>query len=210
MVRCGRTITLLAVLTLAPGPRPAAEDGASAGGPSVRVRVTTAKQRYVGRLLAIRPESLSVEHGSGPERRVVDVPRSRILGLELSQKRSRKPAGVGIGFAAGLGVALALGVLESEVRGVPTVAPTVAPTCLPPPPGSQAPPPPCRDTISFRGSSMSSSSRLALLALPFATAVFGAVLAPGEKWGATDVDELSLRLGPAPGGGVAASLVLRF
>jgi hypothetical protein len=190
IVRAGRALSaLIAVVATSARPLPAADVTAPAA--AARVRVTTDDGSIVGRLVSIRDTELTLDRGSGEP---VVIPRSRVLGLELSRRPSRKVHGAVLGLLAGLTVGALLAATGTGGGG--------AASCRLPPPG--VPPPPCDDTVSV------SAVSPWLLAAPVGGTLLGLAVAPGEEWRAVAPGELAVRVGPTAGGGVALRVTLGF
>ncbi len=151
-----------------------------------RVRVTTAQGQVVGQLAAARDLSLAVEQVVSGKAQIIEVPRSEILRVEVSQRPSRKGRGLAIGVLTGVGAAIAIG------RSVPCggVCPSGGGDC---------------EDIYCAETGLAS----ALLTVPVATLV-GYAVAPGERWRPADMTELSLRPEVPRGGGIALRLVVGF
>ena len=77
---------VLGLAVLASG-RPAAAEEAKALVPGSRVRIRTAEDRLVGRLVALRGETIVLARANGE---TLDIRRADVLGLEVSQRPSRK------------------------------------------------------------------------------------------------------------------------
>ena len=90
---------------------PAAAEEAKAFVPGSRVRVTTAENRSVGRLVALQGDKIVLERAKG---QTLEIRRADVLGLEVSQGPGRKLRGAAIGLLVGLGAAAAIGVAGGQ------------------------------------------------------------------------------------------------
>jgi hypothetical protein len=155
------------------------------------VRVTTRQGRLAGRLVAVRDDAIDLlqeEKGSAQTRQ---VSRAEILGLELSQRPSRKGRGWALGAVAGVGAALAIG--AGRCGGGSAGSCAVGATT-------------CNDSIRH-------SDCVALVALSgLLTVPLGGLLghgvAPGEKWGPADLTTLEVQPAVSGGGGVGIRIAI--
>ena len=173
--------------------------GAELPAPAVsgaRVRVTApavSGARLVGTVIGIDETRLTLSAGKG---RTVEVPRSAITRLEVSRHPSRRGKGAGIGALVGVGAAIVIGVAAGDDCGSRPARPEELDLV---------------ERLDFnlcfgRGELALAS---ALLTVPLGT-VLGYAAAPGERWAPTSPDRLRLAVAPTGGGGVGASLSLRF
>jgi hypothetical protein len=103
--------SVLVLATLAAGPPASAEETtASVAGP--RVRVTTAKGRLVGRVVAVHGETLVLERSGRAD--TLEIHRPEMLALEMSERPGRRGRGAAIGALVGIGAAVAIGVLGGD------------------------------------------------------------------------------------------------
>ena len=102
---------VLGLGTIATGPWASAEE-AMASAVGRRVRVTTAKGRFVGRVVTVSGETLVLEPAGRADPLEIHPPE--MLALEISERPSRKGRGAGIGALVGLGAAVAIGVVGGE------------------------------------------------------------------------------------------------
>ena len=109
--RCRTSRAFVLGLALLASGRPAAAEEAKALVPGSRVRIRTAEDRLVGRLVALRGETIVLARANGE---TLDIRRADVLGLEVSQRPSRKRRGAGLGALVGLGAAVAIGVAGGE------------------------------------------------------------------------------------------------
>jgi hypothetical protein len=179
--RCRIPMALgLGLATLAAG-RPARAEDAKAVAPGSRVRVTTSDHRFVGRLAALRGETIILEREKGE---TLEIHRAEVLGLEVSQRRGRKLKGAAIGLLVGLGAAAAIGVAGSD-------------DCSGRSSGS----------LCFGPAEVTAIS--GILTVPVG-ALLGALIAPGEKWRPAGVADLSVQAGPSRGGGFGVRVAVGF
>jgi hypothetical protein len=191
--RIGRLAVVLGLATLAAGRSAAAEETTVADlGP--RVRVTTAKGRFVGRIVAREGETIVLRREKG--HRTEKLGRPDVLGLEVSQRRSRKAKGAAIGALTGLGAAIALGVAAGEDCGAPPYQGGWANFAE-------------RLTYNLCFGHTETALLSGILTVPLG-ALLGALIAPGEKWRPAGVNELSVQAGAFNGGGFGVRLAVAF
>jgi hypothetical protein len=185
-------IFLLACLSLGVA-RPAAADEVNPA-PGTRVRVTTARKRVVGRVLAVRDDLLLLERDG--KRDPLKIRRPDVLRVEVSERRSARGRGASIGFLVGLGGAIALGVLAGE----------------------SCPAPPDHNGWDTFAETLNSNlcfgrAETALLAgivtVPLGT-LLGAAVAHGERWRPLNASRVSFAVGPVRGGGAGVRLAIAF
>ena len=184
---------VLGLATLAAGrPADAAETKASAVGP--RVRVTTTKERFVGRVVTVRGETLVLERAGRAD--TLEIHRPEILALEISERRSRRGRGAVIGALAGIGAAVAIGAAGGE-------------TCT----ASPGPADWGNFTEKLNSNLCLGHTETALLGglltVPLG-ALLGVAIAPGEKWRPIGVNQLSVGATMSRSGGVGLQVTLRF
>ena len=147
-----------------------------------RLRVT-ANERVIGQLVAQDEQSLTLY--TKTVRDPVVVPRSTIRRVEKSLARSQK----GTGAAAGA----VIGALSATVFGL-----VVGESCS----GGHG-----VDTLCFGQGAVGLASAVVLV--PLGTLI-GAVAAHGERWQEVPIQRFTVNVMPRRGGGVAASVSLRF
>jgi hypothetical protein len=183
---------------------PAQVKGEEPALPRVRVSAPSLDPRpIVGRLIRVDADSLQIQTVERPGRepaatQTVTVPRAAVTGVEVSRRRSRKALGALVGTVAGGGTAALL--LAGREAGIAS---------CPPPPGwglvgAGRPLPPCPSAATS-----GPSTGEALLAIP-AGALLGWLVAPGERWEASDPVTLDVSLSPGSGRAVGFRLVLSF
>jgi hypothetical protein len=173
--------------------RPVTAEEAKAAVPGARVRVTTSQDRFVGRLVALRGETIVLEREKGETR---EIRRADTLRLEVSQRPGRKLRGAGIGLLVGIGAAVAIGaaggqscsVEASPNPGVPGLGASVGSVCF------------GHGEMTVMGG---------ILTIP-AGALLGALIAPGETWRPVGAADLSVRAGASRGGGFGVRLAVGF
>ena len=145
-----------------------------------RLRVT-ADQIVVGRLVAQDEQYLTLMINHGRDRAV--VPRVRIITLERSLRPSRKGTGAASGAAIGALSAALFGLMAGGdcSDGLDII-------CIPP------------AGVAVLGS---------IVLVPLGTLV-GVVAAHGERWEVVSGHRLAVRVAPKRGGGMTASVSLRF
>lgn len=160
-------------------------DEPTGAGSGPRVRLTApavSGKRLIGTLVRQDDATLTLQRQGAKE--TMAVPRAAITRIEVSRHRSRRGKGAGIGALVGLGAAVVIGVAAGED---------------------------CYDgrarLICFDKGTMTAAS--ALLTIPVGT-LLGMAVAPGERWQTTTPERLRVALAPVRGGGVRASLSLRF
>lgn len=187
--RCG---VVLGLAVVAAG-RPAAAEEPTALGPGSRVRVTTAENRLVGRLVALRGETIVLARAEGE---TLNVRRADVLGLEVSQRPSRRGRGAGLGALVGLGAAVAIGVAGGEDCGAT------------PGPANWG-----NFTETLNSNLCFSHTEAGLLSgvltVP-AGALLGALIAPGEKWRPAGAAELAVQAGTSREAGLTVRVTLGF
>lgn len=185
-------IILLTAASLATG-EPAVAQGA--GGPGSKVRVTTANERFVGRLAAVRGETVVVERARAGHTETVEIRKTDIRRLELREKTHRKGRGAKIGALAGLGAAIAIGVAAGEdCKSVPGPATWENFTE--------------KLNSNLCMSHTATGALSALLTVPLG-ALVGFVVTPGERWRSAGVPQLVVQ--PAVSrGGAGVQVMLRF
>mgnify|MGYP001033206310 CR=1 FL=1 len=160
-----------------------------------RVRVTTAAERIVGRLVAMDDVSLLLSPASGRSAEPLAIFRSDVLGLEVSVRPSRRGTGARIGLLAGLVGAVLIGALGGE-------------DCQSPGPNTW--PNFSRNLKAKMCVSHGEAFFLsALVTLP-AGALVGAAIAPGEKWRGVGVDRLAVRPTLPRAGGIGLEVAVAF
>jgi hypothetical protein len=151
--------------------------------PGDRVRVHAAGQRsIIGTLRSLDETALVLKPDGSDE--LVTVNRSRMRGVDVSQRRSRKARGGLIGFLGGAAAGMAVG------HGIAGSCSERDFLCLYP-----------REA---RGTYMAVSA----VAFGLIGGVIGAAVAPGEKWGRVPVDRIRVGVltGPARGVGLGVSV----
>ena len=175
---------------------PAEEPATPAVG--IRVRVTApavSGERLVGTLVRMDETTLTLRAGKG--KGTLEVPRAAIIRLEVSRSRSRKGEGAGIGMLVGIGAAVAVGL--GAGGGCESVA-------VPDPWLFGLSERLDRNLCVGKGEAALLTS---LVTIPVG-ALIGYAAAPGERWVATTPDRLRLAVAPVRGGGVGATLSVRF
>jgi hypothetical protein len=181
---CRRVLTTLAVALVAlAGARPAtAEEAAAAEGtslaPGTRVRVTTTKSRLVGRLVEEQVEAIVVAREREGRTETLAIDRQEIVGLEVSQRPSRKGKGMTIGILAGAAAAVVIGVVGGE-------------SC-PSDPGPAGPMNWGRLESSLCIDHAEAALLSGLVTVPLGV-LLGAAIAPGEKWRAVPAQGISVQ-----------------
>lgn len=169
---------------------------AAAPAPGLRVRVTTAEGRYVGRLKQLGTDTLVLERQRGDRTDSVPIARTDIRKLEVSQRPSRRGKGATIGSLVGLGAAVAIGVWGGE-------------DCAADPgPATWANLQQKLDS-SFCVDHGAAGALSAVVTLPLG-ALAGYALAPGEKWRPAGPAELTIAPTVPRGGGAGLRLTLSF
>jgi hypothetical protein len=180
----------------------AAVSGAQAQEPlpsasGARIRVTApgvSGRRLVGTLVGMDETSLTLRADKG--KGTLAVPRNSITRLEVSRHPSRRGKGAGIGALVGIGAAVVLGVAAGD-------------DCSFPPARSEE-----LDLVERLDRNLCFGKGETALAAAIVTVPLGTLLgyaaAPGERWVATSPDRLRVAVAPARGGGVRASLSVRF
>lgn len=189
----GRLALVLGLVTI-PAGRSAAAGEATVADLGPRVRVTTAGGRFVGRIVAREGETIVLRREKGG---LTETLRGAdVLGLEVSQRRSRRAKGAAIGALAGLGAAVALGVAGGEDCGAPPD--TVGWGNL-------------AETLDFNlcFGHTETAFLSGILTVPLG-ALLGALIAPGETWRPAGASELSLQAGASRGGGFGVRLAVGF
>jgi hypothetical protein len=157
-----------------------------------RIRVTSKSLphgRLAGVLVSLDETTLRIERDEGQP--PIAVPRASITKLETSRRASRKASGAGIGALFGLATALVIGATAGE-------------DC-PDGPGADA-------FFHFETLCYSRGEITAftsVLTVP-AFMLLGALAAPGEQWEALSTDRVRVFAAPTHGGGVRATLAIRF
>jgi hypothetical protein len=146
-----------------------------------RLRVT-ADQVLVGRLVAQDEKTLTLMINHGKDRAV--VPRELIITLE----RSLRPSQKGTGAVAGAAIGALSAALFGLMAGGDCPTHSIDIICIPP-----------------YGVALVSS----IVLVPLGTLI-GALAAPGERWEVVSGHRLALRVAPTRGGGMTASVSLRF
>jgi hypothetical protein len=92
------------------------EPGPVALGPRVRLTAPSVSgKRLVGIVVGLDEATLTLQRQGGKD--TLQVPRRAITGVEVSQRRSRKGKGAGIGALVGLGAAVAIGLAADDECG---------------------------------------------------------------------------------------------
>jgi hypothetical protein len=193
-----RLSMVLALVAGTPGVTAALAGEGSAAASGARIRVTApgiSGKRLVGTLARMDATTLTLsqENGKG----ALEVPRNAITRIELSRHASRKGRGAKIGTLLGFGAAVAIGLASGEDCG-----------SLPEPqPGLLG----LEDRLrrSFCIDKVTMAALSSVLTVP-GGALLGWAAAPGESWVATTPDRLRLAVAPVAGGGVGASVSIRF
>jgi hypothetical protein len=155
--------------------------------PGTRVRVTTARKRIVGRVLAFEKDVLLLEREG--VREPLNIPRPDVLALEVSSGCGSRGRTAKIGALVGLGAAVALGVLAGE-------------DC-PPPPN----PNPFDFDLCFDHAATGILS--GILTVPLG-ALAGYAVGHGERWRPVTTPHVSLGVGPSRRGGASVRLAIAF
>lgn len=186
------SVILLTAASVATGP-PAAAQGAA--GPGSRVRVTTANDRFVGRLAEVREETVLVTRPRGDRAETLEIRKVEIQRLEVSERTGHKGRGARIGALVGLGAAIAIGVAAGE--------------------DCKADPGPATwgNFVEKLNSDLcmghsATGAFSAVLTVPLG-ALVGYAVAPGEKWRSAGVPQLTVQP-TVSRGGAGAQVVLRF
>jgi len=177
----GRELNRLAVILLtaasvATGQLAAAQ---GAAGPGSRVRVTTANERFVGRLATVRDETVVVKRSRGDRTETVEIRKVDIHRLEVSEGPGRRGRGAKIGALVGVGAAIAIGVAAGE-------------DCM------AVPGPATWENFTEKLNSNlcmghgATGALSAVLTVPLG-ALVGYAVAPGEKWRSAGVPELAVQ-----------------
>jgi hypothetical protein len=194
--RAVMALCFCAVLVGLSSEAPAGEASWVGAGSRVRVTLLSSGDRIVGRIVEADDDAIVLRRQKGDQIERLRVPRLDIRKLEVSQRRSRRGRGAGIGALVGVGTAVVLGVVAGE-------------SCSPPPTENSL----LTFSQSLDSSLCFSHAETALLTaivtIPVG-ALLGAAIAPGESWRPVDDHHLMLSVGPASGGGVSARVTLRF
>lgn len=182
-IASGRVLTGLAAAALL-----AAAPAAAQIEPGERVRVHVAGQRsIVGTLRSLDEATLVVKAEGSND--VVTVSRSRLRGVDLSERRSRKKVGGLIGFVGGAAAGVATGIAADATEE------TVYCIFLPP-----------EECGNYRAGRV-----IAFGVLGGALgATLGAVVAPGERWGPVPADRVRVSVLTGRARAVGLSVSFRF
>jgi hypothetical protein len=160
--------------------------------PGPRVRLTApslARGRLTGTLVGLDETALTLRLERGQES--IQIPRSAITKIEASRHRSRRGNSAAIGALVGLAAALTIGAAV----------------------GDNCPRSDSRDPWDFSGLFCYTRTEVALgssiLTIP-AAALVGLAVGPGEKWEISTPDRFRVAVRPTRGGGLRASLTVRF
>ncbi len=146
-----------------------------------RVRVRTASgRRHSGELLVWDDSNVELKLPSG---KTLVLPRSDVAKVDVSTRRGQKAKAAWIGAGIGVGIGLVIGLLDNEI-------------CYRSDPSCPSQP-----------SVVSPGSRILLVTTG---AVFGALIAPGERWQPARVERVKIGLAPTPGRGFGASVAFSF
>jgi hypothetical protein len=179
-----------------PSEAPAEEARWVGAGSRVRVTLLSSGDRIVGQLVEAGDDDLVLRRQKGDQVERLRVPHLDVAKLEVSDRRSRKSLGAGIGVLVGVGTAVVVGLAAGE-------------SCSPPP---------AENSLLTFSQTLNSNLCIdradaalltAIVTIPVG-ALLGAVIAPGESWRPVDDRDLMLRVGAAPGGGVSARVAFRF
>jgi hypothetical protein len=161
-----------------------------------RVRVTAPSfsgKRLIGVLVGLDETTLTLQPPGA--KGSLQVPRATITKIEASRHPGRKARGAGIGLLVGLGAAAVVGLAAGD-------------DCTPSPEdnlgdfGTRL-----RYSLCFDKGDMALLS--GILLVPAAT-LLGVVASPSEKWEVSTTDRLRIAVAPTRGGGVRATLAIRF
>jgi hypothetical protein len=176
-----RLAWLLVVVCLMPGMTLAAEDTVSpAVGDRVRVRTVSGK-RHVGELVSRDDTTLALKLSSAKN---LVLARSDIARVDVSTSRSRRGKGAWVGAGVAAGIAAVLWLSTSG-------------------------------TGCYRGESpgpcpLVEKSVVSPFLLVASGAVFGALVAPGERWQPVPTERARVGLAPTRGRGVRVSIAFSF
>jgi hypothetical protein len=143
--------------------------------------------------VALRGETIVLARANGE---TLDIRRADVLGLEVSQRPSRRGRGAGLGALVGLGAAVAIGVAGGE-------------DCV------STPGPATWGNFTEKLDSNLCFSRTeagflsGILTVP-AGALLGALIAPGEKWRPAGAAELAVQAGASREGGLTVRVTVGF
>jgi hypothetical protein len=192
-LRIGLMAVVLGWAILAAGRSASAEETAPTTG-RPRVRVTTAKGRFVGSLMTVRGDTLVLERAGRAD--ALEIHRPEILALEMSERPSRRRKGAAIGALVGIGAAVALGALGGD---------TCTASSGPADWGNLAER--LNSNLCFGHTETAFLS--GILTVPLG-ALLGVAIAPGEKWRPAGVDEISMGATASRAGGLGLQVTLRF
>jgi hypothetical protein len=164
------------------------EPGPVAPGPRVRLTAPSVSGKsLVGTLVGLDEATLMLQRQGAKE--TLQVPRRAITRVEVSQHRSRKGKGAGIGALVGLGAAVAIGLGAGDLCGPIQGDDLVA-----------------RLERNFCHGKGETAAVVGILTVP-AGALLGLAVAPGEKWVASTPDRLRVSVVPVrSGAGLTVSL----
>jgi hypothetical protein len=191
--RCGTSRAFVLGLALLASDRPAAAEEAKALVPGSRVRIRTAQDRFVGRLVALQGETIVLARAEGE---TLGIRRADVLGLEVSQRPSRRGRGARLGALVGLGAAVAIGVAGGDDCGVtpgPATWGNFTETL--------------NSNLCFSRTETGFLS--GILTVPVG-ALLGALIAPGEKWRPVGGAELAVQAGASREGGLTVQVTVGF
>lgn len=193
----GRTRCHLAIILMTAAPVAADEPASPQGmaGPGSRVRLTTAKERFVGRLAEVRGETVVVNRPRGDRTEALEIRKLDIQRLEVSAGPGRRGRGARVGALVGIGAAIAIGVAAGEeCQSVPGPATWANFTEK------------LNSNLCMGHTATGALS--AILTVPLG-ALVGYAVAPGEKWRSAGVPALAVQP-TVSRGGAALQVTLRF
>ncbi len=157
--------------------------------------MTTANDRFVGRLAEVRDETVVVKRARGDRTETVEIRKADIHRLEVSERTGHKGRGAKIGALVGVGAAIAIGVAAGEdCKAVPGPATWGNFTEK------------LNSNLCMGHGATGALS--ALLTVPLG-ALVGYAVAPGEKWRSAGVPQLTVQP-TVSRGGAGAQVTLRF
>lgn len=191
--RCGRSMALVLGVAILATDRSAAAEEAEALVSGSRVRITTAEDRVVGRRVALRGETIVLERARGE---TLHVRRADVLGLEVSQRPSRRGRGASLGALAGMGAAVAIGLAGGQ-------------DCA----SSPGPATWANFTETLDSNLCLNRTEAGflsgILTVPVG-ALLGAVIAPGEKWRPAGAAELAVQADASGARGLTVRVTVGF
>ena len=192
--RAERMTAILVLVAGGVGAWPARATCVEESGEGPSVRVTTRQGQLAGRLVAVRDDAIDLLQAEKGKSQTRQVSRAEILGLEVSQRPSRKRRGLALGAVAGLGAALAIGAGRCGSSRSAASCVVGATTC--------------NDTV-IHSDCVALVALSGLLTVPLG-GLLGHGIAPGEKWGPADLTTLKVQPAVSRGGGLGIRIALGF